>query len=112
VLLVCEAFKAMLESAGTTPQRLPPQSPNLNAYTERVVCSIKEECLQSMIFYGEESLHRAIREYVDHYHRERNHQGLDNRLIMPEDYVGQRSGRVQCREQLGGMLRYYQRPAA
>ncbi len=102
----------MLESAGTTPLRLPPRSPNLNAYAERFVRSIKEECLQRMIFFGEASLIRALRECVVHYHRERNHQGLDNRLIMPEDHVGQRSGRVQCRERLGGMLRYYHRQAA
>jgi transposase InsO family protein len=108
----CKAFRAMLESAGTTPLRLPPRSPNLNAYAERVVRSIQEECLQRMIFFGEASLHRALREYVVHYHRERNHQGLDNRLIMPEDDVGQRSGRVQCRERLGGMLRYYHQQAA
>ena len=108
----CEVFRAMLESARTTPLRLPPRSPNLNAYAERVVRSIKEECLQRMIFFGEASLHRALREYVVHYHRERNHQGLDNRLIMPEDHVGQRSGRVQCRERLGGMLRYYHQRAA
>ncbi len=100
----CEAFRALLESDGTTPLRLPPRSPNLNAYAERDVRSIKEECLERMIFFGEASLHRALREYVVHYHRDR--------LIAPEDYVGQRSGRVQCRERLGGMLRYYHRQAA
>jgi transposase InsO family protein len=99
----CEAFRALLESAGTAPLRLPPRSPNLNAYAERVVRSIKEECLERMIFFGEASLHRALREYVVHYHRERNHQGLDNR---------QSSGRVQCLERLGGILRYYHRQAA
>jgi len=107
----CEAFREMLESAGTTPLRLPPRSPNLNAYAERVVRSIKEECLQRMIFFGEASSHRALREYVVHYHQERNHQGMDNRLIMPEDNIDQSSGRVLCRERLGGMLRYYHRQA-
>jgi len=65
--------------------RLPPRSPNLNAYAERFVRSIKDECLNRMIFVGQASLRRAVSEYVEHYHRERNHQGLGNRLLaMPK----------------------------
>jgi hypothetical protein len=63
--------------------RLPHRSPNLNAYAERFVRSIKDECLNRMIFFGERSLRKATREYAAHYHRERNHQGIDNRLIAP-----------------------------
>jgi len=63
--------------------KLPPRSPNLNAYAERFVRTIKESCLEQMIFFGEEGLRNAVREFVTHYHLERNHQGLDNRLIIP-----------------------------
>ena len=65
-----------------------------------------------MVFSGERSLRRAITEYLAHYHAERNHQGLDNRLIDPKVDVGGSDGDVQCRERLGGMLRYYHRQAA
>src|SRR5215469_4284432 len=64
---------------------LPPRSPNLNAYAERFVRSIKESCLDRMIFFGEGSLRKGIHEFVLHYHSERNHQGLGNRLIVPEN---------------------------
>ena len=83
-----------------------------NAWVERFVRSIKEECLSKMIFFGERSLRRAIKQYLAHFHAERNHQGLDNRLIEPNEDVGRSNGDVQCRERLGGMLRYYYRQAA
>ena len=108
----CEAFRGMLQDTGVEPVRLPPRSPNLNAHAERFVRSIKEECLDRMIFFGERSLRRAIREYSAHYHHERNHQGLDNRLIEADAGLGRRYGRIECRERLGGMLRYYHRHAA
>jgi putative transposase len=108
----CDAFQALLKNAGTEPLRLPPRSPNLNAWIERFVRSIKEECLRKMIFFGERSLRRAVTQYLAHYHAERNHQGLDNRLIDPSEDVGDSTGDVQCRERLGGMLRYYYRQAA
>jgi putative transposase len=108
----CAAFRSMLIAAGTEPVRLPPRSPNLNAFAERFVRSIKEGCLDRMILFGEGSLRRAIREYLTHYHRERCHQGLGNRLIEPEDGVGANSGNIRCRERLGGVLRYYYRQAA
>jgi putative transposase len=92
--------------------RLPPRSPSLNAYAERFIRSIKDECLSKMVFFGERSLRRAITEYLAHYQAERNHQGLDNPLIDPKVDVGGSDGDVQCRERLGGMLRYYYRAAA
>src|SRR6266581_8722326 len=76
-----EQFRRLIRDNGTKVIRLPPRSPNLNAYAERFVRSIKEECLDRMIFVGQASLRRAVREYVEHYQRERNHQGLENRLI-------------------------------
>ena len=74
--------------------------------------SIKSECLNRMIFFGEDSLRRAVREYVAHYHAERNHQGLGNAIIAPAPCPKGTTGRVRCRERLGGMLRYYHREAA
>ena len=68
--------------------------------------------LDRMIFFGEKSLRRAVRQYLQHYHAERNHQGLGNRIIEPGEEVGRREGAIQCRERLGGMLRYYYRDAA
>jgi len=65
-----------------------------------------------MIFFGEASLRRAVNHYLAHYHMERNHQGLNNRLIKPEASVGEHSGKVESRERLGGMLKYYYRAAA
>jgi transposase InsO family protein len=108
----CDAFRAMLQDAGTEPLRLPARSPNLNAWAERFVRSINEECLGKMILFGERSLNRAIREYLVHYHAERNHQGLDNRLIDPATDVGHAAGEITNRDRLGGMLRYYYRKAA
>jgi transposase InsO family protein len=108
-----EGFRKMLEGAGTTQMvRLPVRSPNLNAYAERMVLSLKSECLDRMILFGEGSLRRAVNQYLLHYHRERNHQGLGNRLIEPAAGVGENRGQIKCRERLGGMLKYYYRAAA
>ena len=86
--------------------------PNLNAYAERFVMTIKESCLERMIFVGETSLRKAIAEFVAHYHLERNHQGLGNRLIVPIGATGKTAETVQRRQRLGGMLNYYYREAA
>ena len=91
--------------------KLPPRSPNLNAYAERFVRSIKESCLNRLMLFGEQSLRRAIREFVAHYHHERNHQGLSNRLIVPNLNLPA-AGFVCRRERLGGMLNYYYQSAA
>jgi hypothetical protein len=74
--------------------------------------SLKEECLDRMIFFGEASLRKATTEFLAHFHRERNHQGLKNRLITPDEEISPVSGPIQCRKRLGGMLRYYYRAAA
>ena len=80
--LYTRVFGEILESAGVQPIRLPPKSPNLNAYAERFVRSIKEECLTRVVPLGEGHLRRLVYEYIEHYHRERNHQGLDNQLLQ------------------------------
>ena len=105
-------FLEILKSSGVQSLQLPPCSPNLNAYAERFVRTIKESCLERIILFGEGSLRKAIQEFVEHYHRERNHQGLGNRLIAQEEPHGRSDGAIQCRQRLGGMLNYYYRQAA
>ncbi len=105
-------FRDLLEHAGTDVIRLPHCSPNLNAYVERFVLSIKSECLERMIFFSEPSLRRAVTEFIHHYHGERNHQGLGNSLLEAEECVGSPHGKVRCRKGLGGLLSYYHRAAA
>lgn len=109
--LFTQAFGSTLRSAGVNPVRLPSRSPNLNAYAERFVRSIKSECVAQVIPLSERHLRRVIGEYVEHYHVERNHQGLGNGLIEYRADGANRSGAVQCRERLGGLLRYYRRAA-
>jgi hypothetical protein len=108
----CEAFRETLKSSGVAPVLLPPRSPNLNAHLERFFQSLKSECLERMIFFGEQSLRNAVNEFVVHYRTERNHQGLENEIIDPGAEVGSSTGDAECRERLGGMLRYYYRKAA
>ena len=106
-------FVKVLADVGIKTVKLPPRSPNLNAYAERFVRSIKEPYLERLILIGEKSLRTAVQSFVAHYHSERNHQGLANRLICPEvDDLVNTGGVVQRRKRLGGMLNYYYRAAA
>ena len=92
---------------------LPPRSPNLNAYAERWVHSVKEECLSRLILFGEASLRHALTQYVAHVHHERNHQGKGNVLLFPTVSAdAECQGPIQCRERLGGLLKYYTYEAA
>jgi len=108
----CAAFQDLLRGSGVELVRLPPRSPNLNAYAERFVRSVKDECLNRMIFFGERSLRRATSEFAAHYHKERNHQGIGNRLIESADRPASTLGAVECVQRLGGLLRFYQGAAA
>ena len=105
-------FRAILRDAGVRCIRCPASSPNCNAFAERWVRSVKEECVDRMIFVGAASLRRALSEYVAHYNAERNHQGVGNELIAPKDRVASAFGRLDRRTRLGGMLSYYFRRAA
>jgi putative transposase len=104
-------FLEILADIGIPSVKLPPRSPNLNAYAERFVRTIKESCLDRWILFGEGSLRKAIREFVAHYHLERNHQGLGKRLITPQAIPTDSNGTIQRRQRLGGMLNYYHRAA-
>ena len=92
---------------------LPAKSPNLNAFAERWVRSVKQECLSKVILFGEGPLLRVLTEYSRHYHHERNHQGKGNRLLFPEVAAKQpRSNHsIECCQRLGGLLKYYRRAA-
>ena len=105
-------FLETLETGGVKSVKLPPRAPNLNAHAERFVRTIKESCLERRILFGEGSLRKAIHDFVLHYHHERNHQGLDIRLIMQEESYASRTGAIQRHQRLGGMLNYYYRLAA
>ena len=110
--LFAPEFGRILESVGIESVRLPARSPNLNAVAERFVRSIREACLSRLILIGESSLHRAVQQFMIHYHSERNHQSLGNKIIRPEVSEFPAVGVIDCRERLGGMLRYYYRKAA
>ena len=110
--LYTRAFDEILKSSGVQPIRLPSRSPNLKGYAERFVRSIKEECLNRVVVLGEGHLRLVIHEYVEHYHRERNHQGLDNRLLERAPPPANQDAEVHRRERIGGLLNYYHREAA
>ena len=99
-----------LREAGIRVVLTPERAPNANAYAERFVRSIKEECLDRLIPLGERHFRQAIAEYVEHDHGERNHQGLENRLISGQPAIAMRN-RVRRRPRLGGLLNFYQRAA-
>ena len=106
------AVRDTLAAGGVEALRLPPRSPNVNAFAERFLRTIKASCLERRVFIGEGSLRRAIREFVAHYHHERNHQGIGNQLILPRLAPGRPHGPTRCRQRLGGMLKYDHRPGA
>ena len=110
--LFTAAFRHLLAESGVKSVRLPAKSPNLNAFAERFVLSIKTECLERMVLLGERHLRVAVASFVDHYHAERNHQGLDNKLIAPAAADIGGTGPIKCRERQGGVLKFYYRAAA
>jgi putative transposase len=109
----CPAFRQTIDAAGVKRVPLPPQSPNLNAYAERWVRSVKEEALSRLILFGERSLRHALSQYTSHFHEERPHQGIGNIIPFPTNLPAHdRAGTIQCHERLGGLLKYYDRRAA
>jgi putative transposase len=110
----CPSFRQLIETDGRKTIVLPARSPNLNAYAERWVRSVKEECLSRFILFGERALRRALQQYGAHDHEERNHQGRQDLLLFPRPSAGacKAEGTIRCRERLGGLLKYYDRQAA
>jgi len=109
----CSSFRTMLQSGGVEPVLLPPRSPNLNAFAERWIRSIRHECLSKLVLFGEASLRRTLTEFLRHYHFERNHQGKENMLLFPAPgSPPPRPNRaVSCHPRLGGLLNFYQHAA-
>jgi putative transposase len=87
-------FDEILNGAGIAIVKLPPHSPNLNAYAERFVKSIKTECLEQLVLFGENSLWYVIQEYLAHYHAERKHQGMENVNPFPNGRLALKDGPV------------------
>jgi transposase InsO family protein len=113
--LFTEAFEAILRERGVKCVRIPAQSPNCNPHAERFVETIKYECLNHLVLFGERHLRYVIREFMAHYHRERFHQGLGGQLIevkAGETSTKRAHAKVVCRSRLGGMLNYYYREVA
>jgi putative transposase len=110
--LFSEEFKRILKGGGVKTIKLPRRSPNLNCYAERWVRTAKEMCVDRMIFFGEESLRKAMSEVEIFYNTERLHQGLENKLIKPEFEGIRTEGVIDCRSRLGGLMKYYHRKAA
>jgi putative transposase len=109
--LYTEVFRRLLRDRGVTPLVLPERSPNLNAFAERFVESVKSECLDRIVLLGAAHLRTAVREFVHHYHDERPHQGLGNELIASQTtLIG--TGPIKCGERFGGLLKFYYRQAA
>jgi putative transposase len=109
----CTVYKQMLDDAGVKRVPLPPRSPWLNACSERWIQSVKTEALSRMMLFGEKSLRYVLTEYLAHYHTERPHQGKDTVILFPSAQVESDSeGIIECRERLGGLLKYYHRKAA
>jgi putative transposase len=109
----CAAFKQIIDDAGVTRVPLPPRSPQLNAFAERFVRSVKEEALSRMILFGERSLWHVLNDYMAHYHEERPHQGKGNVMLIPSAHANQSPEElIHCQERLGGLLKYYYRQAA
>jgi len=107
--LVTIEFRDSLRGAGVTCIKLPARSPDLNAYAERFVLSIQSECLAKMVPLGQRHLRRAVTEFIEHYHVEHNHQGLENQLITKPATPTNNNSPVVRRERLGGILNFYYR---
>jgi hypothetical protein len=105
----CASFRTILAAGGIKSNCSAGAQPNLNEYAERWVLSAKQECLSKLILFGEGSLRRALSEFIDHFHTERNHQGKSNILPFPAEVATRRQHNraVLCRERLGGLLKYY-----
>jgi transposase InsO family protein len=116
-VLICDrdrkwsrAVRRRFGDAGIRVMLTPERAPNANAHAERFVRSIKEECLDQIVPIGERHFRHAVTEFVDHYHLERNHQGLGNRLILGTA-TADTAGRVRRHQRLGGLLNFYERAA-
>ena len=103
-------FDQILKSEGINVRRLPRRSPNLNAWIESWIGSLKRECLNHFLVLNEKHLDHLMKEYVAHYNTERPHQSMDNKPLIQLPISSK--GDVKCKERLGGVLKHYYREAA
>ena len=106
------AFRTFLARERVEVIRLPSRSSNMHAFAERIVRSIRNECLSKVMPIGGPMLRGAVHDYMAHYHRERNHQNLGNQLIVPRHLSPSQAERIDRRRRFGGMLNFYERAAA
>jgi len=107
----CAKFTGIIKNANIESIKLPPRSPDLNAFAERFVLTAKTECFNNMIVFGENGLRYIMKNFVEHYHKERNHQGIGNKIIDPDKSIGAIDGKIIRKKRLGGLLNYYARAA-
>jgi transposase InsO family protein len=109
----CPAFRDIIDKAGIKRVQLPARSPNLNAFAERWVRSVKSEVLTKLILFGERSLRYALKQYTSHFHEECPHQGIGNVIPFPTGHpANDRERPIRCHERLGGTLKFYDRKVA
>lgn len=107
-----EKFRDIFRGIGCKPIKLPRKSPNLNAFAERWVKTVKDECLHRMIWFGKKTFEYGLRQFIAYYNHERNHQGIDNRIPLPDDRRKNKSGEILKVDRIGGMLNFYYRQSA
>jgi putative transposase len=107
-------FDEVLRDRGAQIKTLSYRSPNLNAYVERFIQTIQVECMDHFLVFGEQHFDYLVREYVEHYHTERPHQGLGNRVVTDDTPPAPPNSNdiMLCRTRLGGLLKHYHRAAA
>jgi transposase InsO family protein len=113
--LYTKAWTTLLKSEGVNSVPIPASSPNCNPDAERFVKTVRSECLDHFVIFGERHLRHLLREFCAHYHTERFHQGLGGKLVQPPAEAGsdnRMGNRVDCRSRLGGLLNFYHREAA
>ena len=109
--LFTKQFCGTLEDAGVNIVRTAFQAPDMNAFAERWVQTVKRECLSKLMLFGEGHLRRALSSFAAHYHLDRPHQGIGNERIAPSKDEPPDGNRVVVDERLGGLLRSYRRSA-
>jgi putative transposase len=105
------AFDEVFRTEGIQVIRTPVRAPNANAHAERFVRTLREECLDWLIILGRRQLERVLREYVDHYNRERPHRALGPRAPQPSQQLvplrPRHEAAVRRRDRLGGLIHEY-----
>jgi Integrase core domain len=113
--LFTEAWAALLATGGVKCVPIPAQSPNCNPHAERFVKTVRTECLEHFVIFGERHLRHLIKEFMLHYLTERHHQGIGSQIIWPKASPSNDNatlGAIECRSRLGGVLNCYSREAA